>query len=115
MVEQLEQPLDGLKIDYTYEGGGQIIASFSQGQLRYRWLSGPFEGVEETGLKYRSRHLRDEIYLVNWHDTDNSNFVTLVIDLAQKKIHSSALLYYGSENEVESFAEAAINQASRSG
>jgi hypothetical protein len=26
----------------------------------------------------------------------------------------SALLYYGSENEVESFAEAAINQASRS-
>jgi hypothetical protein len=53
--------------------------------------------------------------MVNWHDTDNSNFVTLIIDLVQKKIHSSALLYYGSENEVESFAEAAINQATRSG
>ena len=31
-----------------------------------------------------------------------------------KKIRSSALLYYGSENEVESFAKAAITQASRS-
>jgi len=115
MFEQLEQPLDGLTLDSTYEGGGQIIASFSRGQLQYRWLSGPFEGVEETGLKFRSRHLRDEIYVVNWHDTNNSNFVTLIIDLAQKKIHSSALLYYGSKNEVESFAEAAINEASRSG
>jgi len=114
MDEQLGQSLDGLELDYTYEGGGQIIASFSHGRLKYRWLSGPFEGVEESGLNYQSRHVRDEIYLVNWHDKDNSNFVTLIIDLARKKIHSSALLYYGSENEVESFAEAAINQASRS-
>ena len=73
-----------------------------------------FEGVEETGLNYQSRHVRDEIYLVNWHDKDNSNFVTLIIDLARKRIHSSALLYYGSENEVESFAEAVINEAKRS-
>ena len=45
MDEQLGQPLDGLELDYTYEGGGQIIASFSHGRLEYRWLSGPFEGV----------------------------------------------------------------------
>ena len=77
MDEQLGQPLDGLELDYTYEGGGQIIASFSHGRLKYRWLSGPFEGVEESGLNYQSRHVRDEIYLVNWHDKDNSNFVTL--------------------------------------
>ena len=108
------QPPDGLELDYTYEGGGQIILSFSHGRLKYRWLSGPFEGVEESGLNYQSRHVRDEIYLVNWHDKGNSNFVTLIIDLARKKVHSSALLYYGSEKEVESFAEAAINHASRS-
>ena len=53
MDEQLGQPLDGLELDYTYEGGGQIIASFSHGRLKYRWLSGPFEGVEETGLNYQ--------------------------------------------------------------
>jgi hypothetical protein len=114
MEEQLGQPLDGLELDYTYEGGGQVIASFARGRLNYRWLSGPFAGVEESGLNYQSRHVRDEIYLVNWHDKGNSNFVTLIIDLARKKVHSSALLYYGSENEVESFGEAAINQASRS-
>jgi hypothetical protein len=56
MYEQLGQPLDGLELDYTYEGGGQIIASFSHGRLKYRWLSGPFEGVEESGLNYQCRH-----------------------------------------------------------
>jgi hypothetical protein len=35
------------------------------------------------------------------------------IDLARKKIHSSALLYYGSGNEVESFAEADRRTATR--
>jgi hypothetical protein len=35
------------------------------------------------------------------------------IDFAGKKVYSSALLYYGSQNEVESFSEAAINRASR--
>jgi hypothetical protein len=30
-----------------------------------------------------------------------------------KKIYSSALLYHGSQNEVESFSEATINRASR--
>ena len=113
MSEQIEQPLDRLELDYTYDGGGQIIVSFSDQRLGYRWLSGPFEGVEESGLSYNSRHLRDQRYLVNWHDTDNSNFVTLVIDLARKKVYSSALLYYGSQKEVESFAEATINRASR--
>lgn len=75
MSEPNTQALDGLELDYTYDGGGQIIVSFSERRLGYRWLSGPFEGVEESGLSYNSRHLRDEIFLVNWHDTDNSNFV----------------------------------------
>ena len=113
MSEQVKHPLDGFELDYTYDGGGQIIVSFSDQLLGYRWLSGPFEGVEENGLGYNSRHLRDQMYLVNWHDTDNYNFVTLVIDLARKKVYSSALLYYGSQNKVESFSEATINRASR--
>jgi hypothetical protein len=57
------------------------------------------------------RYAAKQLYLVNWHDTDKSNFVTLVIDLARKKLYSSALLYYGSQNEVESFSEATINRA----
>ena len=34
MDEQLGQPLDGLELDYTDQGGGQIIASFSHGRLK---------------------------------------------------------------------------------
>ena len=114
MQQELEHLLDGVELDYTYQGGGQIIASFAQGQLQYRWLSGPFEGVEESGLRYRSRRLGDEMYVVNWHDVENCNFATLIVDLANKKVYSSALIYYGSENETEHFGEATINEVRRS-
>ena len=62
MSKQIKQPLDGFELDYTYDGGGQIIVSFSDPLLGYRWLSGPFEGVEENGLGYNFRHLRGQMY-----------------------------------------------------
>jgi hypothetical protein len=107
--------LDGLELDYTYSSGGHLIASFYAGQLKYRWLSGPFEGVEESGLTYKSKKIGPEQYVINWHDLDNSNFVTLIIDLEKKVLHSSALLYYGTEKEVTSFDGAVINSIRRAG
>ena len=92
--------LDGLELDYTYSSGGHLIASFYAGQLKYRWLSGPFEGVEESDLTYKSKKIAPEQYVINWHDLNHSNFVTLIIDLEEKVLHSSAVLYYGTEKEV---------------
>lgn len=107
------QPFDNIELDYTYSGGGRITATLEKGLVRYRWLSGPFQGVEERDLKYQSKRIDEEAFVVNWHDKVNFNFVTLFIDLANKLVHSSALLYYGTGNEVTSFDTAAIGDIRR--
>lgn len=94
-----DQPFDDIALDYTYSAGGSITAAFEKGFARYRWLSGPFQGVEEHDLKYRSKRIGEDVFVVNWHDKSNFNFVTLVINLSDKVVHSSALLYYGTPKE----------------
>lgn len=107
------QPFESVELDYTYSGGGSITAAFEKGLARYRWLSGPFEGVEERDLSYQSKRIGEDAFVVNWHDKANFNFVTLFIDLVAKHVHSSALLYYGTEKEVTSFDTAAITDIRR--
>jgi hypothetical protein len=107
------QSLDGIEVDYTYSGGGRVILSFYDGYLRYRWLSGPFEGVEESDLKFQSKKIGAEKHMVSWHDTKNFNFATLIFDFDEKVVHSSALIYYGTENEVSSFDQAVMNSIRR--
>jgi hypothetical protein len=104
-----DQPFDNIALDYTYSAGGSITAAFEKGLARYRWLSGPFQGVEEGDLKYQSKRVGEDVFVVNWHDKGNFNFVTLFIDLKNKVLHSSALLYYGTPKVVTSFDTAVIN------
>jgi hypothetical protein len=107
------QPFDDIALDYTYSTGGSITAAFEKGLARYTWLSGPFQGVEERDLEYRSKRVGEEVFVVNWHDKSNFNFVTLFIDLRTKVVHSSALLYYGTPKEVTSFDTAVISSIRR--
>ena len=103
------RPFDNIEIDYTYSAGGSMAATFEKGLVQYRWLSGPFQGVEERDLKYQSKRIGDDAFVVNWHDKINFNYVTLFIDLTSKLVHSSALLCYGTPNEVTSFDSAVIS------
>ena len=57
--------LDGLELDYTYSSGGNLIASLYARQLKYRWLSGPFVGVEENDLTYKSKKIGSEQNVIN--------------------------------------------------
>jgi hypothetical protein len=57
-----DQPFDNVELDYTYSSGGSITTTFENGFVRYRWLSGPFEGVEERDLKYQSRRIGDDFF-----------------------------------------------------
>lgn len=107
------QPFDNIELDYTYSAGGSITAAFEKGLVRYRWLSGPFQGVEERDLKYQSKRIGEDAFVVNWHDKVNFNFVTLLFDLSNKLVHSSALLYYGTPNEVTSFDTAVVGDIRR--
>ena len=88
----------------------KVVLSFYDGLLKYRWVAGPFKGRTEIDLAYQSRELREGQYVVNWHDMQNSNFVTLVIDLSRNALQASAILDYGGENELLLFDTAVIER-----
>ena len=104
------QLLDGMELEYTYTDGGTVVLTFYDDKLRYRWTTGPFAGTEVADRVYQSREIGDELYLVNWHDTEHSNFVTLVIDLQQNVVYDAALVGYGTDQELPLFDSAVIQR-----
>jgi len=107
------QLLDGTELEYTYSDGGAVVLTFYDGLLKFRWIAGPFEGVTGEDLAYNARAVADDIFLVNWHDLDGPSFVSLVINLQQNTLYSSALLGYQTDGELSLFDEATIERLER--
>jgi hypothetical protein len=87
-----EHLLDGTSFDYFYKAGGGLKIAFAEGKLQYEWISGPRKGNHAENIPYQSRRIGNEVYLVNWHQPDKPDFVSLVIDLKQNRLYSSAIL-----------------------
>jgi hypothetical protein len=83
-----------LELDYTYCSGGHLIASFYAGQLKYQWLSGLFEGVEESDLTYNLgrhedagdaiRHLRAAEPSLTLDDIERANTIVFAPETANE-------------------------------
>ena len=95
--ESGQQALSNIELEYTYSDGGAVILKISDETLGYKWIAGPSTGYEVTERRYQSRKIAAEVYLVNWHDSENSDYVNLVIDLNEMVVHGSALAAYDSE------------------
>ena len=106
-----EALLDGTTLRYLYPDGGRVELTFADGKLAYRWLAGPFEGVEEAGLAYNARPAASGDYIVNWHDRQNNNFATLTLSLEHRKVYASAILGYTTDSPMTFFEEADIESA----
>lgn len=108
-----EHLLDGTSFQYFYKAGGGLEIAFADGKLQYEWISGPRKGNHAENIPYQSRIIGDDMYLVNWHQPDKPDFVTLVINLRKQVLFSSAILRVGSENEMIHFKEAVIKEIKR--
>jgi hypothetical protein len=86
--ESGQQALSNIELEYTYSDGGAVVL--------------------KTERHYQSRKIAAEIYLVNWHDSENSDYVNLVIDLNEMVVHGSALAAYDSETPFAFFDIAKI-------
>ena len=106
--ESAQQALTNIELEYTYSDGGAVVLKIGDGILGYRWIAGPSAGYEVTERPYRSRKIAAEVYLVNWHDSENSDYVNLVIDLNEMVVHGSALAAYDSETPFAFFDIAKI-------
>ena len=105
--------LDGTELEYTYTDGGSVILNFYDGLLKFHWIAGPNEGAAGEGFEYDAKMIGDDRYVVLWRMIEDRNFLTMVIDLGQRTLITSALLGFGTEQEAILFDEATINRIGR--
>jgi hypothetical protein len=106
--ESVRQAISNVELEYTYSDGGAVVLKIGEGKLGYRWIAGPSAGYEVTNRLYQSRKISPHIYLVTWHDSENRDYVNLVIDMSTMVVHGSALAAYGSESPFVFFDKAEI-------
>ena len=109
-----EHLLDGTSFEYFYQTGGGLKIAFADGKLQYEWISGPRTGNKAEGIPYQSRKIGKEQFVVNWQEKDKPDFVTLIINFEQSVMYSSAILRYGTKEEMIHFNGAIIERVRRS-
>ncbi len=100
--------LAGKTVEYTYDNGVSIVLEIGAERLGFEWSGGELDGTKIGGIPYKCQMMRAGQYMVNWHNTDAKSFATIVIDLEERKVHGSALIFYGAQEEQELFEEAVI-------
>lgn len=105
--------LDATSFEYYYEDGSGLSIAFGEGMLQFEWIVGPRKGNQAKDIPYQSRLIGDELYMVNWHEPRKPDFVSLIINLKQNVLYSSAILRYGTSMEMIHFKEATIKRVKR--
>ena len=96
---QPEHFLDGYSLNFQYQDGTAIHMEFYNGKAKYEWVAGRATGNGNKDIVYRSRKIGSNLYLVNWHETDKKDYLTLVFDFEKMLVHSSIIVGY--ENKPE--------------
>lgn len=99
-------------LEYTYTNGASIKLNVTLDTLSFEWLTGPSKGRRGDDLKYNHSEPRENQHLINWNDPATQAFVTLLIDLDQKRVNGAALTSYKSENPAPFFYQATITNFS---
>jgi len=108
-----EHLLDGTSFEYFYQTGGGLKIAFADGKLQYEWITGSRKGNRAKNIPYQSRKIGNELYIVNWQEKGKPDFVTLIVNLEQNVMYSSAILKYGTKEEAIHFNGAIIERAHR--
>ncbi len=103
--------LDGAELEYTYAELGTVIVNFYDGLVKFNWIDGPLAGESGSDFPYRLTRLSPDQYLANWHEPAARGFVTLFIDLPEKRVFSSVLANYGAEEEQVWLHEATLKRS----
>ncbi|WP_366185867.1 MoaF N-terminal domain-containing protein [Flavobacterium ovatum] len=97
--EQPEHYLDGYSLNFQYQNGTALHMEFYDGMAKYEWISGPSKGNGNKDIPYRSSKIGNDLYLINWHEVDKKDYLTIVFDFEKMTMHSSIIVGY--ENKPE--------------
>ena len=90
--------------NYYYQSGAGLSVHFEDGKFNYEWIVGPRKGNSGKDIPYKSRKIGNEMFIVNFHEKHKPDFVTLIFNFEQNVVYSSAILRYGTDNEVTAFS-----------
>lgn len=108
-----EHLLDGTSLVYYYQNGAGISMQLYDGKLKYEWISGPAKGNSGKDIPYLSRKIGDEMYIINFHQKEKGNFITLIFNFKQNVMCGSNLLRYGTDKEKIGFHGGIIEHVKR--
>jgi len=108
-----EHLLDGTTLEFYYQNGSGISMDFYDGKLQYEWIAGSPKGNMGKDIPYRSRKIGDEMYIVNFHEKQKPDFITLIFNLKQNVMYSSAIVKYGTDKEMTSFRGGIVEHVKR--
>lgn len=112
-LEKEEHLLDGTSFTFQYQNAGAMDVSFSNGQLTYKWIAGRNADEPEQSYSYKSRKLDSDLYLVNWHEHDKQNYVTMVYNFKSNTCAVSVISKYASEKPFMGFQAGVIEHVTK--
>ena len=86
----LSKELAGTSLTYQYEGGRRYSVRFEADTVAWQRLDVARDPV--AGVPYIARRIAPDVYLVNWHRPELTEYITILFDLRQRVMHTSALL-----------------------
>ena len=100
-AQAIETPpiLDGTTVTYIYQNGMGAHIEFYDGMLKYEWVSGPRKGKGNKDLKYRSRKIAENVYVINWLEESHPDFMTLIFNFENNVMYSSGILRFGKDQQ----------------
>ena len=91
-----DQAMSDIEISTKYSNG-TIVSTFKDDMVSYKFTEGRMKGAFAKNLRYESHLIGEYMYFVVFHDTNNNNRFTLVIDLKNKREFTSAIMSYKSD------------------
>ncbi|WP_298793503.1 MoaF-related domain-containing protein [uncultured Allomuricauda sp.] len=112
-LDKEEHLLNGTSFTFQYQNAGAIDISFENDNMTYKWLNGRNMDQPAKTYPYKSKKVDFGIYLINWHESDTKNFVTMVYNFNSNSCAVSVLSKYTSENPFLGFQSGVIEHVTK--
>ncbi len=112
-LDREQHLLDGTSFTFQYQNAGAMDISFADGNLTYKWIAGRMTNEPQKTYSYKSTKVDSDIYLVNWHEPDSNNFVTMVYNFKSNSCAVSVISKYASEKPFMGFQSGVIEHVTK--
>lgn len=112
-LDKEEHLLNGTSFTFQYQNAGAIDVSFMDDKITYKWIKGRNADEPIRSYQYKSKKVDSGIYLVNWHEPDTKNFVTMVYNFNSNSCSVSVISRYNSGKPFLGFQSGVIEQVNK--